>query len=230
MPLRTLASWRLRPGALRMDTQRLILLFIFGFSLLMLWEAWDKEHRPKPLPAVPTAPQAVPAPAKPVSSSEAKATAGSVPAAAESAASGETLRVTTNLLVSEIDTLGGTLKRLELLRHKDSSDPGRNFVLFGPHHGYEAQSGITGENGPNHRTLWRALPAERSLAPGRDALLLRLTATGRDGAEVEKVYTFRRNSYEIDRKSTRLNSSHTVISYAVFCLKKKKISSYRNLA
>jgi len=29
-----------------MDTQRLILLFIFGFSLLMLWEAWDKEHRP----------------------------------------------------------------------------------------------------------------------------------------------------------------------------------------
>src|SRR5438132_3606847 len=28
-----------------------------------------------------------------------------------------------------------------------------------------------------------------------------------------------------DRKSTRLNSSHTVISYAVFCLKKKKNSS-----
>src|SRR5438034_8481307 len=27
---------------------------------------------------------------------------------------------------------------------------------------------------------------------------------------------------EVDRKSTRLNSSHTVISYAVFCLKKKK--------
>src|SRR5260221_5841559 len=30
-------------------------------------------------------------------------------------------------------------------------------------------------------------------------------------------------SYTRDRKSTRLNSSHTVISYAVFCLKKKKI-------
>src|SRR6202012_4495887 len=28
---------------------------------------------------------------------------------------------------------------------------------------------------------------------------------------------------DLDRKSTRLNSSHTVISYAVFCLKKKKI-------
>src|ERR1022692_4690222 len=29
----------------------------------------------------------------------------------------------------------------------------------------------------------------------------------------------------IDRKSTRLNSSHLVISYAVFCLKKKKMTS-----
>src|SRR5688500_19907867 len=28
---------------------------------------------------------------------------------------------------------------------------------------------------------------------------------------------------DLDRKSTRLNSSHLVISYAVFCLKKKKI-------
>src|SRR5438034_8204152 len=36
-----------------------------------------------------------------------------------------------------------------------------------------------------------------------------------EGVEVGAVIT--------DRKSTRLNSSHTVISYAVFCLKKKKI-------
>src|SRR5688572_32662840 len=32
----------------------------------------------------------------------------------------------------------------------------------------------------------------------------------------------------IDRKSTRLNSSHSQISYAVFCLKKKKIQSKYN--
>src|SRR5438034_4718619 len=35
-------------------------------------------------------------------------------------------------------------------------------------------------------------------------------------AELEGIWRAR------DRKSTRLNSSHTVISYAVFCLKKKK--------
>src|SRR2546421_1924428 len=41
-----------------------------------------------------------------------------------------------------------------------------------------------------------------------------------------------RSSYPGDRKSTRLNSSHDQISYAVFCLKKKKnnaVSSYRQI-
>src|SRR2546426_5883728 len=33
----------------------------------------------------------------------------------------------------------------------------------------------------------------------------------------------------LDRKSTRLNSSHLVISYAVFCLKKKKKHKHENL-
>src|SRR2546426_8946713 len=34
--------------------------------------------------------------------------------------------------------------------------------------------------------------------------------------------TTERPAIHLDRKSTRLNSSHLVISYAVFCLKKKK--------
>src|SRR5260221_9392137 len=45
-----------------------------------------------------------------------------------------------------------------------------------------------------------------------------------DGADLavgEERLVCRRNFCQ-DRKSTRLNSSHTVISYAVFCLKKKK--------
>src|SRR5688572_32309584 len=42
-------------------------------------------------------------------------------------------------------------------------------------------------------------------------LQLRLVKVGRNGCAKER-----------DRKSTRLNSSHSQISYAVFCLKKKK--------
>src|SRR2546430_6313554 len=37
-----------------------------------------------------------------------------------------------------------------------------------------------------------------------------------------------RRGLEVDRKSTRLNSSHSQISYAVFCLKKKKQKENRN--
>src|SRR5438034_7192791 len=41
-------------------------------------------------------------------------------------------------------------------------------------------------------------------------------------ANCTRVGTMLLNPSALDRKSTRLNSSHTVISYAVFCLKKKK--------
>jgi YidC/Oxa1 family membrane protein insertase len=184
-----------------MDTQRLILLVIFSFSLLMLWEAWEKEKRPKPAPVAPAAQQSVPAPAQspppPAAGTPAKPAAPAVPAAA-AGAKGEAVRVITDLLVAEIDTLGGTLKRLELLKHKDSADPTRNFVLFGPEHGYEAQSGITSEGGPNHLSLWSASAKQVTLEPGRDSVELRLTAAGRDGVSVDKVYTFKRDSYVID--------------------------------
>src|SRR5262245_62327171 len=38
----------------------------------------------------------------------------------------------------------------------------------------------------------------------------------------ERPYSLHHAMTELDRKSTRLNSSHLGISYAVFCLKKKK--------
>src|SRR2546426_3566626 len=47
----------------------------------------------------------------------------------------------------------------------------------------------------------------------------RLTALGTPGGHASAPAEIAR-----DRKSTRLNSSHLVISYAVFCLKKKKIN------
>src|SRR5438034_4238265 len=54
---------------------------------------------------------------------------------------------------------------------------------------------------------------ERALLGGVHAELAAVAVAERGVVEVEKGP---------DRKSTRLNSSHTVISYAVFCLKKKR--------
>src|SRR5256885_11069122 len=53
------------------------------------------------------------------------------------------------------------------------------------------------------------------------AILDRQTQTGATGQVKVVAYL------KLDRKSTRLNSSHLVISYAVFCLKKKK-NTYRH--
>src|SRR5438034_2630808 len=54
--------------------------------------------------------------------------------------------------------------------------------------------------------------------------LFRSTAARRPtaGTTVSRYLSTATGSSARDRKSTRLNSSHTVISYAVFCLKKKK--------
>src|SRR3712207_7320927 len=50
-------------------------------------------------------------------------------------------------------------------------------------------------------------------------VVIRDTGSGIDANEIDKIFD------RLDRKSTRLNSSHANISYAVFCLKKKTISS-----
>jgi YidC/Oxa1 family membrane protein insertase len=203
-----------------MDTQRLILLFIFGFSVLMLWEAWDREHRPKPPAVQQGTPPAVPAP----SPAPAKAPAvapppGQVAPSAPAEAAGEVVRITTDLVIADIDTRGGTLKRLELLRHKDSNDADKNFLLVSPAHQYEVQTGIAGEAGPNHRSLWRALPAARELAPGAERLELRLAAQSKDGVEVEKIFTFTRNSYVIDvTMQVRNAGAAPLATYAYFQL------------
>jgi len=188
-----------------MDTQRLILLFVFGFSVMMLWEAWQKEHAPKPPPAQVSQATAVPTPAaKPGASKSGAAPAAApaggaaVPAAAAPAAKGETIVVRTDLIVAEIDTLGATLKRVELLRHREANDSTKNLTLLGDDHHYEAQSGLTGESGPNHRTLWTAQPGPTVLADGQQALEVRLTAQGAQGLSVTKVYRFKRDSYVID--------------------------------
>src|SRR2546430_4139754 len=50
------------------------------------------------------------------------------------------------------------------------------------------------------------------------------TGMGVNAVRIDGIFGTDGISHAIDRKSTRLNSSHSQISYAVFCLKKKNIS------
>src|SRR5438034_3178382 len=85
-----------------------------------------------------------------------------------------------------------------------------------------------------YTTLFRS-PAELPLDLGERGLQGLLPVTGLAARPVAACHGYSRRDHgllvgpTLDRKSTRLNSSHTVISYAVFCLKKKKqTNTYNN--
>src|SRR5256885_9757198 len=75
-----------------------------------------------------------------------------------------------------------------------------------------------------YTTLFRS----RNMRPGfQQTLLGGLDARHQLGQKADaagQAAQALRAGAQLDRKSTRLNSSHLVISYAVFCLKKKKLS------
>ncbi|MDK9702090.1 MAG: membrane protein insertase YidC [Sulfuritalea sp.] len=189
-----------------MDNRRLILLLVFSFSLIMLWDAWQRQGQPQPGKATVTAAPsasasagAVPTPTVP--GTGAAALPATVPSAAAVAAAGAAkATIKTDLYVADISSQGGDIIRLELVRHPDSEDKSKHFVLFenGGKHIYVAQSGLIGEGLPNHKTEWKLPAGELALKDGEKELEVRLEASTASGGKVVKTYVFHRGSYQID--------------------------------
>ena len=186
-----------------MDNRRLILLLVFSFSLVMLWDAWQRQASPPNVPAAANAVDngkglngALPTP------TTAAAGAAAVPVATSEATKSTTpnLRVVTDLFIAEISAKGGDLVRLELIGHPDTDDKSKGFVLFSEtgKNVYLAQSGAIGEGLPNHKTAWLFSAPEQALKPGSDELAVRLTPAVKGSGDVVKTYIFRRNSYQIE--------------------------------
>ncbi len=179
-----------------MNTQRLILFIVFSFSILMLWDAWQKEQHPAPVGQIAHENAGVaqtPGPsAQPVGSP--------VKDSGRPLQTGERIKVQTDLIFAEIDTLGGDVRRLELLKLHDTLDKTKNFVLLedDPKHLYIAQSGLIGNDLPTHETLFSATATHYELAEGANDLRVRLTWASANGIKVDKVFTFHRGSYVVD--------------------------------
>ena len=184
-----------------------MLLLVFSFSLIMLWDAWQRQNMPKPAAVATTAggekSQAAAAGVVP-STSLPSAVPSVAPvaqgAAAVAAAPAAKVLVRTDLYVAEISARGGDLVRMELTKHADSEDKSRNFILFdnGGKHIYHAQSGLIGEGLPNHKSEWTLPAGEHVLKDGEARLELKLEAAAADGSKLSKVYVFQRGSYTID--------------------------------
>ena len=215
------------------DMRRTILWVVFSVSLVLLWDAWNKHNgNPSmfsPTPAKPVAAAgSSPAPALPplagVPAAAAvpgatPAVAAAVPAAGASVPmGGEKLTITTDVVRATLDSKGGDLVRLELLKYKDATNPQDKVVLFdhSAQRVYLAQTGLvttqTGLSVPNHLTVMTVLPGERTLADGAKDLSVVFESPEIGGVQLVKTYTFHRGEYTVAVKHEVRNRSAAAIS------------------
>ncbi|MFL9924205.1 membrane protein insertase YidC [Herbaspirillum lusitanum] len=210
-----------------MDIKRTVLWVVFSFSLLLLWDSWMRHngHQSMFFPsATPTQEQAAapaganganaPVPTGTTAAGASTASAADVGGAA--VAKGETITITTDVVKADIDTVGGELKRLELLKQRDTVDPTKNLVLFDSSvgHTYLAQTGLIGGQFPNHKSVFTAKPGARSLDNGNEVQLV--LEAQENGVKLTKTYTFKRDSYVIDLKHTVTNDSSAAINPSLY--------------
>ena len=194
-----------------MDNQRLILFVALAAVLLMIWQAWQAENAPRqPVPVATTDSAGSPTrgagtvPQTPEAPASGKTAAQPAPLASEaSLGRGKQIIVTTDLVAATIDSYGGDLRSLKLLKHPTEADkPDQPFPLLTDDEQtlFIAQSGLVGRDGdyPNHETRYSVRQTRYQLAPGQDKLDVELKWRAKDGARYTKIYTFHRNSYVID--------------------------------
>ena len=191
------------------DIRRTLLWVVFTMSLVMLWDAWNRHNGQPTLFGGPIAtesasavsgplPNGVPAPVAATGTSAQPATAPV--AAANTAAPGEQVVIRTDVLKVTLDSRGGDMARVELLKYPEVEDPTKPVVLLdeSPTHIYLAQTGYIGAHGaalPNHFTALVAQPGERELKDGANDLSVRFESPEVGGAKWVKTYTFHRGQY-----------------------------------
>jgi YidC/Oxa1 family membrane protein insertase len=206
------------------DIRRTILWVIFGFSMVLLWDAWQVHNGqkatffPKPSAApVAAAPAStasgVPTASAPVATTQA-ATPGQVPAGPAAAANAsEQIEVSTDVLKLRFDTEGGTLTRSEFTKHNDLVDANKPFVLLDQSSTrvYTAQTGLIGGNFPTHKSAMH-FSGEKSLKDGQNELTVRFESDVQNGVKLVKTYTLQRGSYAIGVKHEVINTGTAAVS------------------
>lgn len=196
-----------------MDTRRLVLFVIFSMSILMLWDAWQRDNAP-------AAPEQVAVSAGVASTPSSSAVATDLPVNADYALkSGQRIEVTTDLFKAEIETVGGDLRKLTLLKHRAEADENTDFVLMDDAAKpmlYVAQTGLIGGDLPNHNAVFTTTANRFELADGQDSVQVRLNWVGASGVSVDKVYTFHRDRYDIDVTYEVKNASAAAITPTVY--------------
>lgn len=201
-----------------MDTRRLILFVIFSFSIMMLWDSWQKTNAP-----IADVKQQVQQELPTSSTGNVTNTLGAVTVnntagdGSFKLENGQRIKVATDLFQAEIDTNGGDLRRLVLNKHSASESKDGNFVLMNDAQKpmlYIAQTGLMGNDLPNHKSLFTSAATSYTMAAGAASQEVRLSWLGTgaaSGISVDKIYTFHRGSYVINVSYQINNGSATAI-------------------
>ena len=178
-----------------MDFQRVFLFLIFSFSIFLLWDGWQKQQNPAPV-IVSAASTPVASPALAVIDK----TDTPAVSAQQIDLKGEKIIVKTDFFRAEISTLGGDITQIELLKHFDTVDKTKPFVLFQQtdSHKYMAQSGLLGAELPTHNSLFTTPFKQYELTDGKNTIEVRLNAKTITGTRVSKLFIFHKSSYLID--------------------------------
>lgn len=187
--------------------KRTILWIVFAVSLVVLWNNWMvSTGQPSMFAPAPAQTAKAPEAKKSELPTAAAPTAGAAAlpgaaAATDAPFKSERITVTTDLFKVDIDTLGGTIRRLELLKYKDGVDTHKNQVLFDVDAAsgktYLGQTGLIGAPGlPNHTTGFVAKPGPRTLDNANQVQLVLESEQG--GVKLTKTFTFKRGDYVID--------------------------------
>jgi len=195
-----------------MDTRRFIIFVVLSFAILFGWQEWQRRTHPE-LPKSETA------------QTTAAGTAGQPATAATPAGNdqlglfnrGGRVKIKTDLFEAEVDTVGGDLRSLLLLKHGEHDNPKKPLALFqdGAEHKYVAQTGLLKDgmpNLPNYATLFKTDTNSLVLDAGQNSVSLRLEAPDVGGVKVAKIYTFKRGSYVIDVKYEITNGTAAPLS------------------
>jgi len=204
------------------DIRRTILWVIFGFSMVLLWDAWQVHNGqkatffPKPEAATAAAAPASTASSVPTATAPAAsgaAATGQVPTSASTGVTSEQIDVSTDVLKLRFDTEGGTLTRTEFTRHNDMDDAKKPFVLLDQSSTrvYTAQTGLIGGNFPTHKSAMR-FSGEKSLKDGQNELTVRFESEVQNGVKLVKTYTLQRGSYAIGVKHEVINTGTAAVS------------------
>ena len=196
--------------------KRTILWIVFAVSLLILWNNWQVSNGHASMFAPPPAQTAKAGDAKSAASASASATAGAAAVAGAAGAApsangapfkSERITITTDVIRADIDTLGGTIKRLELLQFKDGVDASKNQVLFQQEGNktYLGQMGLVGvPDAPNHNSGFVAKPGARMLNDANQVQLVLEAEQG--GVKLTRTFTFKRGDYVIDVRNDVTNT------------------------